>query len=182
MSSCDHKNLTQLFHTIALDPTPSEAQGTICGMLSVQLDHIARQCDSLWFEQTDMLSADVKACQTSIQHLIQVTGQQLASDEMNLVLCLPDDASDIRSRMHALIEWCEGFLFGVGLAGSDSTKDLSAEPADALRDFMEITRMDADIANAGEEDEQALAEVIEHVRIGAYMIFEDLRHGKTGSR
>jgi len=182
MSSCGHDNLTQLFQTIELDPSPSEVQGTICGMLCVQLEDVARLIDSIWFSQVDLLSNSVKDCRDCVRQMVLTSEQQLTSPEMGLRLYLPDDESNLQLRKIALIDWCEGFLFGVGLAGSEVSTALSDDATAVLQDFVEITRMDTLAKDEGEESEQSLAELIEYTRLGAYLLFDDCKQARKGGK
>ncbi|MCR6701157.1 MAG: UPF0149 family protein [Dokdonella sp.] len=65
-----------------------------------------------------------------------------------------------------------GFLGGAGLAGLDS-RALSDDADEILRDFAGIAASQLDYAG-DEEDEAALAEVQEFVRIGVLLLQREL--------
>ena len=79
--------------------------------------------------------------------------------------------------MHAtaLRDWCEGFLYGFGIAGVSPDHALSAEGREALRDIGELTRLDAEQVAEGESEEGALTEIIEFLRVAALLIREEVR-------
>jgi uncharacterized protein YgfB (UPF0149 family) len=95
---------------------------------------------------------------------------------------LPEADSSLDARTDALVEWCRGFLGGLGLAGVSSRQGLSADAAEILQDFGTIAGSRFEYADA-EEDENALAEVIEFIRVGALLLHAELatagRPGKT---
>jgi uncharacterized protein len=102
--------------------------------------------------------------------------------ELRFEPLLPDMDTSLDTRADALVEWCRGFLGGLGLAGVSKLQGLSADAAEILHDLGTIagSRFDYDDA---EEDENALAEVIEFIRVGVLLLHAELatagRSGKT---
>ncbi|MET0094287.1 MAG: UPF0149 family protein, partial [Sedimenticola sp.] len=80
-------------------------------------------------------------------------------------------------RARGVSEWCEGFLYGMGVAGVDPEVRLSGETREALNDLIEITRMDVDVLEDDEEDEDALVEVGEFLWVAAMLVHEELVNG-----
>ena len=75
----------------------------------------------------------------------------------------------------ALRDWAQGFLYGFGLSGDEHIATLlSPEGQEALHDFYEIGNMDVPEQPAGEEEQQALAEIEEYLRVAAMLINEDM--------
>jgi uncharacterized protein YgfB (UPF0149 family) len=102
--------------------------------------------------------------------------------ELRFEPLLPETDSALDARVDALVEWCRGFLGGLGLAGISSRPVLSADAAEILQDFGTIAGSRFEYADA-EEDENALAEVIEFIRVGVLLLHAELatagRAGKT---
>ncbi len=73
--------------------------------------------------------------------------------------------------------WCAGFLYALGLAGEDSYGRLSSEAREFVRDLTEISRIDAGV-EGDEQEEAAYTEVLEYVRVGVLMVYEDLRQSR----
>ena len=103
--------------------------------------------------------------------------------ELRFEPLLPDtDTTTLDARADALVEWCRGFLGGLGLAGISKRQGLSADAEEILHDLGTIagSRFEYDDA---EEDENALAEVIEFIRVGVLLLHAELttasRSGKT---
>ncbi len=55
-----------------------------------------------------------------------------------------------------------------------SGHQFSAETQDALNSLTEITRMDLDQLNPGEEDEEALMEVTEFIWVAAMLVHSEM--------
>ena len=74
------------------------------------------------------------------------------------------------------MEWCRGFLGGFGLAGAPAHAKLSEEAQEILRDLGTIAGSAFDFQNE-EEDEDALIEVQEFVRVGALLLHTECTAG-----
>ena len=87
---------------------------------------------------------------------------------------LPPDEAPIADRTAALGEWCQGFLHGLGSGVLPEARDMDGNAAEVLRDLTEITRVDVDPEEDGERNEAAYAELVEFVRVGVQLVFEEL--------
>jgi uncharacterized protein YgfB (UPF0149 family) len=97
----------------------------------------------------------------------------LADPELRFEPLLPPATAPLPARAEALVEWCRGFLGGIGLAGAATADGLSSEAKEILADFDTIAATRFEYANS-EEDENALAEVIEFIRVGALLLHTEL--------
>ncbi|MCB1742654.1 MAG: UPF0149 family protein [Gammaproteobacteria bacterium] len=86
---------------------------------------------------------------------------------------LPVDGLPIRLRAEAFVAWCAGFLVGIGLAGERRLSSLSEEAREVLSDLSEFTRMSL-LIQPSDEAESDLMELIEYVRVGAMLLYEEL--------
>ena len=86
---------------------------------------------------------------------------------------LPAAETPIDTRADALVEWCRGFLGGFGLAGGGHHDSLSNDAREILADFGTIAATRFEYAG-NEDDEAALAEVIEFIRVGALLLHAEL--------
>ena len=113
-------------------------------------------------------------CCAQIAELAVDINAQISSSDFELRLLLPDDDRPLIERSIALTQWCQGFLSGLGVAGMVDTGSISAESRELIDDFYKICRLNADeIKGSGEEEESALIELIEYVRMGAIMIHDE---------
>lgn len=117
--------------------------------------------DSLGAEEPDSALARLRAA----------TAAQLASRDFELELLLPEEGEPLVVRSGALFAWCRGFLGGFGLS-SGQAPALSDESREALLDlarFAAATPQD----DGDEEDEDAMAELEEFVRVAALLLHGD---------
>ena len=92
---------------------------------------------------------------------------------MDFDLLIPEDDAPIEERTRALSLWCNGFLYGLGTTGAADPARLSPDAGEVVRDLTEITRAGVDAADGVEENEAALAELVEFVRVGVQLVFEE---------
>ncbi len=74
-------------------------------------------------------------------------------------------------RAEALFDWCRGFLGGFGLAAG-AAPPLSEESGEALQDLARLAKATAESSD-DDEDEDALAELEEFVRVAALLLHGD---------
>lgn len=84
----------------------------------------------------------------------------------------PADDRPMSERAEALVQWCRGFLGGFGLSGASAHAKLSDEAQEILRDLGTIAASAFDLGDEGEDDD-ALIEVHEFVRVGAMLLFAE---------
>lgn len=178
----DYDRIGRSLAASALSPSPAEAHGILCGLVCGGDPDPGR----LWLEQvlpgtdgacTDLLAADARA---ALAALSQATLERIRGPGLDLEILLPDDARPLAERAGALYDWVRGFLFAMGLIGVPE-RDLGAQTREILRDFVDITRMDLDALDEGEDNEVALTEVAEMVRVAAMLVFEERAAARSGS-
>jgi uncharacterized protein YgfB (UPF0149 family) len=105
----------------------------------------------------------------------------LADPELGFEPLLPEDDRPLTERAEAMVDWCRGFLGGFGLAGTAAHAQLSDEAQEILRDVATIAGSSFDFGDE-DEDEDALIEVQEFVRIGVMLLHtECTAHGAPAS-
>jgi uncharacterized protein YgfB (UPF0149 family) len=152
----------------------AEGHGILCGLLCVQ----GRVDDDAWFGE--VLGEQHDAGNLLAQDAVRVLGTlkdqtvaQLHDTDLGFELLLPDDSRDLRDRIDALAEWVQGFLLGFGLRTVPGAVSLPADVDELLADFVEITKVQAEGAD-GEEDEDFYMHIVEYVRMGVLLIYEEL--------
>jgi hypothetical protein len=172
----------------ALSPTPSEAHGIFCGLVCGGHPTPERA----WLDQlrpdgppgesgdrdTDPGPAaglvDLLATEAgdALSGLARQTLDQLGDAGLGFSPLLPDDSRPLTERATGLYDWVRGFLFAVGVLGL-AERDLSEQGREILRDFAALTRMDLDALEDGDENEGALMELTEFVRVAALLILAE---------
>ena len=96
----------------------------------------------------------------------------LLDPDLSFELPIPDDSSTLRERATAFHDWVRGFLFALGVL-SISERRLSEQGREILDDLVAMTRLDLADLDETEENEQALSEVTEYMRVAAMLIREE---------
>ena len=151
----------------------AECHGFLCGYFCVN-----RQPQEDTFKKyllADTMDEDMFArCYKKIVELAEEVNNRISADDYSLQLMLPDDNSSIGERGAALIQWCEGFLSGLGIGGLTGLDLLSIESREVIEDLYKICRLDVDdMGDEGEEEESAFTELTEYVRMGAILLHEE---------
>lgn len=116
--------------------------------------------------------------------LVRIHGdlrRNLASDDLKFAPLLPDDEAALAARVAALGEWCQGFLFGLGLAGDAATHG-GSEVREVVEDFAQIARAGLEDEGGSEADEVAYAELVEFLRAGTQLVHDALVRAPTPAR
>ncbi|TAA41793.1 MULTISPECIES: UPF0149 family protein [Corallincola] len=110
-----------------------------------------------------------EACGRVYQQVCQV----LIDDTMAFAPLLPDDETELLSRVDAMADWVDGFLAGFALA-CGSLEEASDELKEVLSDLSELTRVSlGDEGEDTEEMESAFVEVVEYLRVSAMYCFNE---------
>lgn len=142
--------------------------GYLCGGGSADAHH--------WLEALELVPDEAAATAISPQlqeQLYADCARWLADPQLGFEPLLPEASTSLDIRTDALVDWCRGFLGGIGLAGAGHAGSLSAEAREILSDFGTIAATRFETVDA-DEDENALAEVIEFIRMGALLLHAEL--------
>ncbi|HRN61239.1 MAG TPA: UPF0149 family protein [Luteimonas sp.] len=100
---------------------------------------------------------------------------QLEDRDFGFELLLPDADAPLFERSGALFDWCRGFVGAFGLAAGEKPP-LSEEGAEALADLVRLAGA-APEEGGDDEDEAALAEIEEFVRVAVLLLHGDCALG-----
>lgn len=110
-----------------------------------------------------------------LEELRLATASQMEDPAFGFVLLLPDPGAPLYERTLALFDWCRGFLGGFGLAAG-AEPPLSEEGREALADIAKLAAASPQ-EDGDEEDERALAEIQEFVRVAVLLLHGDCALG-----
>ena len=99
------------------------------------------------------------------------TSAQLDDRGFGFELLMPEADTALSQRSGALFDWCRGFLGGFGLAAGASPP-LSDEGSEALSDIARLAAATPQ-DDGDDEDEEALAEIEEFVRVAVLLLHGD---------
>ncbi len=108
-------------------------------------------------------------------NLYDDTRAAMNDEDLSFSPFLPDTEQPIDTRSEALVNWCRGYLGGLGLTGVDPASYLNDEAQDALNDLAKIAATTVSEVEPTNEAEEDFFELFEYVRISVIMIADDLR-------
>jgi yecA family protein len=177
--------LEELLYRIDASMGAAEAHGALCGMLCARgtvelsewVDHVIGEQE----QGSDLLHDVVH----KLSELHQATLDMINDASGDFKLLLPDDDDSLPERVEAIAAWCQGFIYGLAAGGIQQESELPEDAEELLKDMVEISRAGHDVDDGGneaaneDEDEVALMEIEEYVRMGVLLIYEELQPLQT---
>lgn len=151
----------------------AEYHGALCGTLCVQA---AREIDldDIVPTEADGAAGDGDA-HRALERLRDQSFEALESIEATFAPLLPeDDDATLPERTRALAQWCEGFLYGLASRGNLDLNGASPEAREMVDDLIQFSKATSADDEDDEVEENAYAELVEYVRVGAQLIFMEL--------
>jgi hypothetical protein len=172
----DYQAINHALDKLNTEIMPSEVHGTLCGLLCANTSAEAEVWQkALWPNQPsgDLLAAEAyEIFKTSHD----ITRRQLNDPNCEFQMLLPDDDDSLDQRVHALGDWCQGYLIGLSLGGIKDFAPLPDDAREIAQDMLEIARAGTTYELEGnEEDENAYTELVEYLRVGVLLINEELQ-------
>jgi len=109
-----------------------------------------------------------------LRALHRETLRQFNSGECDFYPLLPDDNAPLDERTEELGAWCQSFLFGLAAGGIKDFSTLPEQVGEISRDLVEFSQIGPGDEEPTEQDEFAYVELVEYVRVGVQLIFEEL--------
>lgn len=170
--------VANLFASMMLDVHPSFAHGCWMGLIVGGRHHSPK----LWLDFMMQKPESWSGLDTRLQHMFlwiaEASAQQLGDPHYILQLLLPDDEEGLEDRVHAVSQWCLGFIQALKSSKIDPLPFLEHEAQEAIADMEEITQVSIDVENDpyGEEN---YAEVVEYLRIAVTLVHQDILAGRA---
>jgi uncharacterized protein YgfB (UPF0149 family) len=152
---------------LGLATAPYELHGALCGWLA------GGGSDAAGWLAPVLADGDLPApaAGSPLDRLREATAAQLADRSFEFELLLPDSDAPLVERSGALFDWCRGFVGAFGLAAGEASS-LSGEGREALADLAKLAAAQPQ-EDGDEEDEEALVEIEEFVRVAALLLHGD---------
>lgn len=169
----DFDLIADVFVTESITASPSELHGQLCGYLASGVTLPLEDWLSMVVEFCDIGGWKEEASRAVIVELYTATLTLFQNGEFALVPSISDDDAELCERGVTLAQWAHGFLAGYGLSGQK--KDLSDETKQILRDFANISGMQAEMRalEDNNDNEADLTELVEYVRLSAMMLYTE---------
>lgn len=149
----------------------AEAHGWLCGALCVRADYGAPEWLAELAAEAGGAPGDVSA--PALRTLHRDTLEALNSPEFTFMPLLPEDQAPLAERVPALAAWCGGFLYGIGTGAAGKAVTKMGDVGELLEDLADITRAEIGPEGDRERDEGDFAELVEFVRAGAQLAWEE---------
>jgi uncharacterized protein YgfB (UPF0149 family) len=173
MNELDYDLFKNSLYDLDTDDTISSAHGILCGFACVNVELNLEE----WLGEL-LLGADFDLqmikTKEELAFIFNKTLEQLNSETLNFQLLIANDEHSLSMQITTLVEWCQGFLMGLGL------KKIAAHDESVLemiKDFSEISKLEEQILE-DEQNSQDLNEIVEFVRMGVLFIQESLQPSK----
>ncbi|MBP6513646.1 MAG: UPF0149 family protein [Steroidobacteraceae bacterium] len=157
----------------------AEAHGCLTGALCAAPGYRASDWIEEILQDGAVVSLDPRSA-VALETLHAETLQSLGGGEMTFLPLLPDDDAPLASRVRALAFWCSGFLYGMGVGQVPSLEHVPGDVGEILRDLSEISRASLDESETGDAGEDAYIELVEFVRAGVQLAYDELADLREG--
>jgi len=179
----NYEDINQISQEAGIPIDVSEYHGKISASLCIE----NLEAESLLPEEINAdvrpLSSGTMKLKNILLCLIKETLQSLNETEMTFYPLLSPDSESLINRTLSLSSWCQGFVDGLTLAITQKNISMNIAEQDIImeiiEDFSEISKLtSASVMNEGGE-ELAFMEVVEYVRVGTQLIFEESKAVKS---
>ena len=166
---------TQIESVLALadiELAASEVHGIIVGAIANHLKTSQTPDLLKLIEPTaDGSQGAVSQLNELLYDLYRENSELLFENQESFDLLLPSDDESLEARADGLAYWGRGYLLGLLYNDAFSVDQLPESGAEIARDIMQIAEVSAGFDSEDEED-FALAELQEYLKVGAQLIFE----------
>jgi uncharacterized protein YgfB (UPF0149 family) len=173
-SSLNYERVERQLASADIESSGAEVHGILCGLICAGRDDAEARWFAELFDEATAADLLVRECAGSLKILYKETRVAVTGPGLGFTPFLPDDDKALMLRASAVADWCQGFLYGVGVAGLPSDHQFSEETQDALNALAEITRMDVEHLQGAEEDEEALMEITEFIWVAAMLVHSEM--------
>lgn len=164
--------LSSIFQRYDSDFSVAQAHGMATAMLCVDGHSDAINWLNEIFEAQDQ---PIEEDKVQIINLFEQTRKLLDPDTdeslFKFDLFLPENVN-LSEQATTLANWCEGFLWGIGYA--QSKVDGQEEMDGILRDMVAFTKLDSDVEDDNDNDEDAFIQIHEYLRAAVLIIRDEL--------
>lgn len=171
----DYAAVTAIMQRCGMTQSPAESQGFALGLLVAGVPEPLQQWQTELYSDFDPADVLAGECRSVLDRVFAGVFTLDDTTSMQLTLLLPQDIVVDSVRVGAVRDWCQGFLYGFGLAGERIANRLSEQSRELLQDIAEMTRLDTDEVENNTENQSALIEIEEYLRVGVMLMRDELR-------
>ncbi len=175
-SQPNYEGLSRALAAAGSSLSAAEAHGVLAGVLAAASPGRELPWRDLILEpgRADVDEATYEQAARLLATLAAGIERQLEDRRFEFELLLPCEDTDLEMRVRALAEWCRGLLLGLVAAGAKEAYKLPGEAGEAVRDLIQIAEVElGEEGDSGEAAERAFAELVEYVRAGVQILYEE---------
>jgi uncharacterized protein len=181
MDGLSHADIDRILGEHQIGINASELHGSLCGYLCAGgAAGTDAWCEALALEALQDVISDDAGARSQFGKFFDLARSQLMDPQLIFEPLLPADDDRVMARANALVEWCRGFVGGLGLAGNDAAEELSDNAREVLADLSRIAASDLESGD-NDDDENDFTEVFEYVRVGVMLLQSELTDVSPGT-
>lgn len=179
----ESSKLADAIAALGLGVDVAELHGGLCGLLCAS----GPGAVSVWLRESGdqpSSSLDGEPASEMLREVEAACWGALNGSELAFQPLLPEGEATLEQRVAALAAWCQGFVTGLGLGGygadrasfGEASASDRAQVDEIVADLVEISRAapdDEELESSGQAGFD-LAALVEYVRVGVQLIFEEL--------
>lgn len=162
-----------------LEISPSEVHGTVVGAISNHLKSGVSP-DLLKLIEPGAAAEEYSQLSESLQEIYRQTSESLLDSDEGFELVLPDDDESLHARVEGLAGWARGYLLGLLHNNAFGIDQLPENGAEIARDILQISEAAAG-ADGEQQEDWALGELHEYIKVGVQLIFEFIYAERAGN-
>jgi hypothetical protein len=154
----------------------AQAHGLLCSRLAVMGADGGTDWLAIVLEGADAANVLHQEGADLLHTMSTITYKTLSERQSEFEPLLPDGSEPLPLIAAAMAQWCEGFLHGLVSNVTDEAlkQKLADEPvSDIIKDMLEMTRVAVNDDDP-EENEEALTELVEYLRVASQLVYEEL--------
>lgn len=165
-----YAELAAAMQRCSMPQTPAESQGFALGLYVARVEEPLSVWQKELYSDFDPADALAGECRRALDRVFADVFAAGDSESMQLTLLLPQDIVVDSTRVGAVRDWCQGFLYGFGLGGERAAGRLPDQSRELLQDIAEMTRLDTEDVENNAENQSALIEIEEFLRVGIMLM------------
>lgn len=165
-----HADLASAVERMCIGVGASDLHGSLVGYLCA-----GGEPDDAWLGTLQLEAQPANADdEAMLARVLVFSRASLGAAGTSFEPLLPDADSALEMRVQALVEWCRGFLGGLGLAGTTDPATMSSMAAEIVRDFSTVAATRFAPHNA-DDDAAAFTDLREFICDGVLLLHAELR-------
>lgn len=176
----DYEEVSRTLSGTGLAISAAEAHGIICG--SIFLPGEPRRSWRTLILGTEAVPAHYRVALDVLDALYRCSHQLLHGADYSFMPLLPRQDRPLNTQANELGAWCRGYLLGLSAGTASDPRVASGDVGEFIADLVRIGEAELDDSEVHAPQERALVEIVEYIRVGVQLVFEDLHTRRAPAR